>query len=100
PSDAKARFLSPSSLKSPQQINNKISTHISDAILWALEMHPDERPSTIHAFREVFSGHRPRPQNGRSVRLMSTVGNAIQQNRLAILLAFFLFVVAILITIL
>ena len=100
PSDAKARFLSPSSLKSPQQLNSKISTHVSDAILWALEMHPDERPSSIHAFRPVFAGHRPRPQNGEAVTFAETIGNAIQQNRLAVLLAFFLFVVAILITIL
>jgi eukaryotic-like serine/threonine-protein kinase len=100
PSDAKARFLSPSVLKPLKQLNRTISTHVSDAILWAMEMHPDERPSTVSSFRQVFEGNHSRPFNRTSNTFLNRVKAAIRQNQLAVVFAFLLFVAAVLLTIL
>lgn len=66
PADARKRFLNPESLQPPRQINPSISPRTEKAILWAMALHPDERPNSIEAFSDyLFSGHeiptRPRP---------------------------------------
>jgi len=100
PPDAKSRFLSPSALQSPRKVNNSISQPLSDAILWALEMHPDERPFTIDAFRQVLEGHMPRPTNGVPSSFIGSFLRAVRQNIFALLLALALFVIAIMLTVL
>jgi serine/threonine-protein kinase len=58
PADARQRFLQPSSLIRPREINPAISPHTEKAILWAMSLHPDERPASIDAFRDfLFGGH-------------------------------------------
>jgi eukaryotic-like serine/threonine-protein kinase len=59
PSDARQRFLSPESLVLPRQINPEISPRTEKAILWAMSLHPDERPDTVEIFRESLIGDRP-----------------------------------------
>lgn len=100
PPDAKARFLNPASLPGPRRLNASISPHVSDAILWAMEMHPDERPSTVEAFRQVFFGLQPRP--GTSLPAPSPPGldEAIRANWAALLLLFLLFLAAVILTVL
>ena len=99
PPDAKSRFLSPAALQLPDEINAQISEPVSDAILWALEMHPDERPSSVEAFQQVLEGVTKRPsKTPRPVHLSSFV-RAIRENGLTVMIAFILFVTAILLTI-
>ncbi len=100
PPDAKSRFLSPAVLQPPQKLNGSISRQVSDAILWALEMHPDERPFTIDAFRQVFEGRLPRPANRAPASFIGSFFQAVRQNMFALLLALALFVTAILLTVL
>ena len=58
PADARKRFLHPESLQPPRQINPAISPRTEKAILWAMALHPDERPNSIEAFSDyLFSGH-------------------------------------------
>ncbi len=58
PADARKRFLHPESLQPPRQINPSISPRTEKAILWAMALHPDERPNSIEAFSDyLFSGH-------------------------------------------
>ncbi len=58
PADARERFLDPTSLTPPRQINPAISLYTERAILSAMRLHPDERPETIDIFRKTFLGER------------------------------------------
>lgn len=69
PVDARERFLNPGALTLPRQINPAISTRCERAILWAMSLHPDERPENIQQFRESLLGDlnpvfRPAPLGG------------------------------------
>jgi hypothetical protein len=48
-------------LRPPHEINSDIPEYVSEAILWAMEMHPDERPSSIEIFHEALAGRGTRP---------------------------------------
>ena len=61
PADARKRFLQPDSLVSIRQINPDVSPRTERAILWAMSLHPDERPSTIDEFRQALLGYRESP---------------------------------------
>jgi serine/threonine protein kinase len=54
PPDAKQRFLDPNTLLFPREINPHISPATERAILRAIAMHPDPRPQTVEAFREML----------------------------------------------
>jgi serine/threonine protein kinase len=54
PADAKQRFLNPNALIFPRAINPRVSPSTERAILMAIAMHPDPRPPSIVAFREVL----------------------------------------------
>lgn len=57
PPEAKQRFLRPNMLVPPRRINPAVSTSIEQALLWALELHPDQRPPTAQVFAEaLFEG--------------------------------------------
>jgi serine/threonine protein kinase len=75
PLDARERFLHPGSLTSPHSINPAISTRTERAILWAMELHPDDRPASAEDFRQYLIGTRELPsrpsgniQNQQSLR--------------------------------
>jgi serine/threonine protein kinase len=57
PVDARKRFIQPSSLLPPRQINPSISGRTERAILWAMALHPDDRPqSMVVLSRFLFEG--------------------------------------------
>lgn len=56
PSDARARFIDPDVLVLPRQLNKNITLQMERAILWALNLHPDERPQSITQLRDYFTG--------------------------------------------
>lgn len=57
PVEARERFLHPESLIPPRQINQEISARTEKAILWAMNLHPDERPQNIELFRQALIGN-------------------------------------------
>ncbi len=58
PIDARKRFIQPASLVPPRQINPSISARTEKAVLWAMALHPDERPASIEIFDDfLFEGH-------------------------------------------
>jgi serine/threonine-protein kinase len=57
PLEARERFLSPDRLTPPRQINPSISSNTENAILWAMNLHPDDRPQDINAFRQALLGN-------------------------------------------
>lgn len=59
PADARERFLNPASLIEPKLINPAINLRSQKAILWALELHPDDRPENVEIFRDALIGSRP-----------------------------------------
>lgn len=95
PADAKARFLNPRALRMPRQINPAISPPVAEAIMWAMEMHPDDRPQSIEQFAQALYGKITRPQQVAAGGL----GQALRANWLLILVALGLFILAIVLTI-
>ena len=74
PIDARERFLNPESLIPPRQINTAVNPRTERAILWAMNLHPDERPESVDQFRESLLGDQvtlPRPTN-RIIRVRFT----------------------------
>ncbi len=61
PADARKRFLQPDSLVPLRQVNPAIAPRTERAVLWAMSLHPDERPSSIDEFRQSLLGSREIP---------------------------------------
>ncbi len=61
PVDARKRFLQPESLVPLRQLNPDISPRTEKAVLWAMSLHPDERPETINDFRQALLGYHEPP---------------------------------------
>jgi len=59
PFDARSRFLDPDHFVTPRQINSEISARTERATLWAMSLHPDERPESVERFRQSLLGNRP-----------------------------------------
>ncbi|OGN92885.1 MAG: protein kinase [Chloroflexi bacterium RBG_13_48_10] len=57
PIEARERFLHPESLVSPRQLNQEISIRTEKAILWAMNLHPDDRPQNVELFRQALFGN-------------------------------------------
>jgi serine/threonine-protein kinase len=54
PLEAKQRFLQPGSMPKPSSINSEIGRSINDAVMWAMALHPDDRPSTVAEFKNAL----------------------------------------------
>lgn len=72
PADARDRFLDPERLVLPRAINPGISARTERAILWAMSLHPDDRPQSVDMFRESLLGSyqpitRPAARPGSSI---------------------------------
>jgi eukaryotic-like serine/threonine-protein kinase len=56
PPEAREVFLNPAALVPPRQYNPGIGQRTERAILWAMNLHPDERPQDIEEFRRSLLG--------------------------------------------
>jgi serine/threonine-protein kinase len=56
PAEARERFLHPDHLESPRQLNPELTPRTEKVILWAMSLHPDDRPQTVVEFREALLG--------------------------------------------
>jgi eukaryotic-like serine/threonine-protein kinase len=61
PADARKRFLDPENLLPPRQINPAVSLRIERAVLWAMALHPDQRPDSIETLRQALLGYHEPP---------------------------------------
>ena len=61
PTEAKQRFLRPDALRAPRNLNTQIDPSVETAILWAMELHPDERPQDIESLRQALFAKLPLP---------------------------------------
>jgi serine/threonine protein kinase len=68
PADARKRFLQPESLIPIRQIHHAISARTERAVMWAMSLHPDERPQTVEEFRKALLGYSDTPTLPRTIR--------------------------------
>ena len=54
PVEAKQRFLQPDALPSLRELNPQIDPSVESAVLWAMSLHPDNRPQSIKEFRDAL----------------------------------------------
>jgi len=57
PIEARELFLNPKALLPPRHYNPDISQRTERAILWAMSLHPDDRPQDIETFRKTLLGN-------------------------------------------
>ena len=57
PADARERFLNPDHMTPPSEINSAISSQMEKGILWALQLHPDDRPQNVKQFIDALLGN-------------------------------------------
>jgi serine/threonine-protein kinase len=80
PAEARNRFIHPTSLVRPSQINPGVAARTEKAILWAMALHPDDRPQTVDDLsRVLFEGgnipSRPRaPQSAFDIPMLELFG--------------------------
>lgn len=64
PAEARQRFLAPRSLRDLQAINPEIHDRTARTVLWAMSMHPDDRPANAGELRDALVGQGPLPPRG------------------------------------
>lgn len=57
PAGARERFLTPGSLAPLREKNPEVSPRTERAVLWAMGLHPEERPPTVRHFQDALLGH-------------------------------------------
>jgi serine/threonine-protein kinase len=104
PLDAKQRFLRPQSLVPPRKLNPRLSLRTERAVLHALRMHPEQRPSDVAQFRAELLGSAPLPPSnavGKLPRMApsdDSLATALRDNGILIGLTMGLLLVALLVT--
>jgi serine/threonine-protein kinase len=58
PVEAKQRFLRPDSLLPLRELNPEITPELQQTILWAMALHPDDRPAKTSDLRQALEGER------------------------------------------
>lgn len=82
PVDARRRFIRPASLVPPRQINPAIALRTEQAILWALALHPDDRPANIDELsRFLFDGGMNAPRLPTSLAGLSPRPSSLIQSK-------------------
>jgi serine/threonine-protein kinase len=76
PPEAKLRFLNSSALRAPREINPDISPQLEQAVLWAIALHPDDRPPDIHVLRDALRSA------AESTELVDRLSTALSPERL------------------
>jgi eukaryotic-like serine/threonine-protein kinase len=97
PPSAKARFLNPGRLYPPRQLNRQLSETVSEAVLWALEMHPSQRPEDARQLLRALLGKERRVAT-EPAPAETELAAALRENRLLILATAGLFLLALLLT--
>jgi serine/threonine-protein kinase len=59
PADARQRFIDPTVLTPIRPNNPSVSPRTEKAILWAMSLHPDDRPGSVEEFKDALIGSRP-----------------------------------------
>jgi serine/threonine-protein kinase len=87
PVEARERFLHPDHLVLPRQLNSNLSYRTERAILWALALHPDERPQDISSLRKALFGSFEPGTQPRRPTLVPTIADLLSSSPENILVA-------------
>lgn len=68
PAEVRKRFLNNRSLIPPKEINPRLSPHVERAVLWAMSLHPDNRPASVMVLREALLGKQDAPHDTGQLR--------------------------------
>ncbi len=111
PPSAHERFLNPAVLEPPQALNPALSEKMSEAILWAMQLHPDNRAPSVAAWRAALTGTTPPPPHlvarggQHTVVANTTVSSSatpfsqfVRENGLLLVIALILLALALIIT--
>ena len=101
PPEAKQRFLKPESLAPVRALNPAVSETVEQAIMAAIAMHPDDRPSTVAELRDMFFSHKVAegaPARIAPIIRQETAGDVVRNNLVWLALALIVAVVAIIVT--
>ncbi len=101
PAEARKRFLDTRSLTLPRDINPHLSPRVEKAILWAMSLHPDDRPKDVMEFRDALVGNREipnRPDLQRS-SFNTPAFSILPQEKVAVYTALGLFAIGLLTTV-
>ncbi len=99
PPEAKERFLNPMVLRPLTTVNAAVSDQLSDAVDWALEMHPDDRPDNVETLRQAIDGQIAITPRQTSESNSVGFGQAVRENAAIIVIALILLATAILLTV-
>ncbi len=83
PASAKQRFLRPDSLVEPQRLAPDLPPHVAQAILKAMAMHPQDRPSSVAEFQALLHGE-DTPESARAARAVQTTWAGLLRHDLAL----------------
>ncbi len=102
PLDAKTRYLQPHLFKPPSALNPSISPRVERAIMHAIAMHPDERPSCVADLRSELLSSQPLDVIAGEITFRKSHHwqQALRENVVYMLLALIMLVVALVATIL
>ena len=56
PVEARERFLNPDGMPAMRTLNPELSPRIERAVMWALSLHPEQRPQSVLAFQQALLG--------------------------------------------
>lgn len=99
PPEAKERFLNPTVLRPLHAVNPMVSKELSDAVDWALEMHPDDRPNTVELLLQAINGQITLNRDEELAIENNELGRALSENAVMIVIAMILLVAAVFLTI-
>ena len=102
PAEARKRFLDTGSLAPLSKVNPNISIRTERAVLWAMALHPDDRPRSVVEFREALLGHQDAPDRTDTIRADLKARNSpfFQQEQMVGYVAVGLFLLGLIITLL
>ncbi|MGW8319188.1 MAG: serine/threonine-protein kinase [Candidatus Promineifilaceae bacterium] len=98
PPQARERFLNPQALQPLNVANRHVSSRIAEAVHWALEMHPDDRPADVDEFGQFLFGLGPRPRHADQLQSGHPLLRALEANSAIALVALSLLLLAIALT--
>lgn len=58
PMEAKQRFLRPEALAPVRELNPDVPGYLQDAVMWAMALHPDDRPQDVTSLRQLLKAGR------------------------------------------
>lgn len=102
PVNAHDYFLDPKNLIAPHQLNPTLSIYVSDLILWAMQLHPNDRASSVAEWQQMLRQETSFPEQPLAVPLptkpASSESSLLRDNAILMGVALLLFVLAVIMT--